>query len=161
MTPPLPGVWKIAKTQYKSKNENHCMGLFDSWNEAFWCTDYNAKKNPALCKVPFWKKSRKIAKNYHFQKLPFFGAFSLFLNKWDLPESWGFLRYYQCIKTLHLSYQTPTYDDFHFLTYNGVLEIFRPLVGGVKNQFWKFWKLFLFLVRQKASKTTSPGKSSE
>ena len=40
-----------------------------------------------------------------------------------------------CIKTLHLSYQTPPYDDFHFSTYNGFLEIFRPLVGGVKNQF--------------------------
>ena len=55
------GSEKIVKTHYKPINLIHCTGLFDISNEAFWCTDYNAK-NPALCEVLFIKKSRKTAK---------------------------------------------------------------------------------------------------
>ena len=119
--PPLPGVWKIAKTHYKSKNENHHMREFDSSNEAFWCTDYNAKNPSALQSPVLKKKSRKIAPNDYFSKIRIFCTFSWFFKKWELAESWGFLRCNQFIKTLHLSYQTPPYDDFHFLTYNGFL----------------------------------------
>ena len=136
------------------------MGVFDSSNEAFWCTDYIAKK-PSTLRSPILGKSKKITQNDHFSKMTIFCAFSWFFKKWDLAESWGCLCCNQCIKTLHLSYQTPPYDDFNFSTYNEFLKIFRTPVGGVKNQFWKFWKFFSFLVWQKASKTTSPGKSSE
>ena len=95
------------------------------------------QKTPVLCNVPFWKNTRKIAQNDHFSKITIFLRFFLIFKKWDLAESRGFLRCNQFIKTLHLSYQTPPYDDFHFLTYNWFLEIFRPPVGEVKNQFKK------------------------
>ena len=50
--PLVRGVWKIAKTHYNPKNENHCMGVFDSLNEASGCTDYNAKNlNSLQCTV--------------------------------------------------------------------------------------------------------------
>ena len=78
--------------------------------------------------------SLKIMKN-HQKNVFFFKSvilddfFGLF-TKWDFAECWGFLRCNQCIKTLHLSYQTPQSNDFHFLAYNGFLQIFRPLVRG-------------------------------
>ena len=56
---PLPGVWKIVKTHYNPKNENHRTGVFDSSNEAFWCTDYKTKK-PNSLQDPL---SLKIKKN--------------------------------------------------------------------------------------------------
>ena len=120
------------------------------------------QKTPALCKVPFKKKkSRKSAKkNGQFWKLVILGDFSWFFPKWDFAERWGFLRCNQCIRTLHLSYQTPSYDDFHFLAYNGFLQFFRPLVGGVKNQFSKFSKKKSVLLGQKAFKTMCPGTLS-
>ena len=93
-----------------------------------------------------------------FQKLPFFGSFSCCFFKWDLAESWGFLRCNQCIKTLHLSYQTPPYDDFHFSTYNGFLEIFRPLVGGSKINFENFEKYFYFYYGKRHLKPPAPEK---
>ena len=34
----LQGVWEIVKTHYNPKNKNHRTGVFDSPNEAFWCT---------------------------------------------------------------------------------------------------------------------------
>ena len=117
--------------------------------------------NPSALRSPVLEKIRKNGLIWPFFKNDLFCAFSWFFKKWDLAESWGFLRCNQCIKTLHLSYQTHPYNDFHFWTYNGFLEIFRPPVGGVKNLFWKFLKWFLFLVGQKASKTTSPGQSLE
>ena len=46
--PPLPGVWKNGPPHYTVKNENHPRGSFDSLNEAFWCTDYNAKNLSSL-----------------------------------------------------------------------------------------------------------------
>ena len=33
------------------------------------------QKTPALCEVPFWKKSRKIAQNDHFSKMKLFAIF--------------------------------------------------------------------------------------
>ena len=92
------------------------------------------QKTPALWEVPFRKKSRKTAQNDHFSKMTIFGSFSWFFKKWDLAESWGFLRCNWCIKTLHLSYQTSPYNDFNFLGYNGFLQFFRPLVAGVKHK---------------------------
>ena len=95
-----------------------------------------------------------------FQKLPFFGTFFRFFQKWDLAASWGFLRCNQCIKTLHLSYQTSPYDDFHFLAYNGFLQFFRPLVTGVKRKNVILKKKSVFLWH-KAYKTTRARKSLE
>ena len=104
--PPLPGFWKIVKTHYNPKNENHCTGRFYSSNEALWCTDYNTKNPSSL-----WSAiPEKIKKNCTKWKL--FKTWSL--KKWDLTESWGFLRCNQCIKTIHLSYQISPYNDFIF-----------------------------------------------
>ena len=41
-TPPTRHL-KNWTSHYMAKNENHSRGSLDSLNEAFWCTDYNAK----------------------------------------------------------------------------------------------------------------------
>ena len=81
------GVWKLAKT-HKPKNENHHMGMFDSSNEAFWCTDYNAK-TPALCEVLFLKKSRKTTKNRNFWRMVILG------NDFHFLGYNGFLQFFR------------------------------------------------------------------
>ena len=60
-----------------------------------------------------------------------FGGFSLFFHQRYCFKSWGFLRL-----------QTPTYDNFHFLGYNGFLQFFRPLVLGVKRKILFFSSIF-------------------
>ena len=113
-------------------------------------------KTSPLCEVSFLKKWGKTAKkciffrNAHF----FFYSFSWFFQKWDIVETRGFLRCNQCIKALHLSYQMTLSDDFHFSPYNGGVCFFRPLVGGVKIQFWNFLKLIWSLIHKTTPKTT-------
>ena len=48
---------------YMANNEKHPRGLFYSWNKAFWCTDYNAKKTLLSARVPLLKKSIKKTLN--------------------------------------------------------------------------------------------------
>ena len=48
------------------------------------------QKTPALCKVPFWKKSRKIAQNDHFAKMTIFLRFFLILNEMGPRRELGF-----------------------------------------------------------------------
>ena len=112
------------------------------------------QKTSALYKVPFLKKSRKTVKKGHFWKNGIFCGCSWFFRKWDFAESLGFLRCNQCIKTVHLSYQTAIYDDFHFSLYNGGVLFFRPLVGGVKIQFWIFFFIISFLIHKTTPKNT-------
>ena len=77
--PPVPGVWKNGPPHYMAKNENHASGLFDSLNEVFWCTDYNAKNLTSL-RSPVSEKIRKIRqklkKNFNANFLWFFLIFS-------------------------------------------------------------------------------------
>ena len=91
-----------------------------------------------------------------FEKFSFWAIFLDFFQNGTLQRAGVFLRCNQCIKTLHLSYQTPPFDHFYFSAYNGFLQFFRPLVGGVKNYFFKFSKLIPVLIWQKASKTMGP-----
>ena len=106
--PPLPGVWKFAKTHYKPKNENHRMGVFDSSNEALWCTDYNAK-NPSSLRSPIPEKIKKNGpKLPFFQKLPFFAVFLDFFRNWTSQRAGVFCvvisapkRFIWAIKHLH------------------------------------------------------------
>ena len=113
------------------------------------------RKKPHLsAKSHFWKNEEKPPKNTIFSKMPIFYGFSWFFQKWDFVESWGFLRCNQCIKTLHLSYQMTLSDDFHFSPYNGGVRFFRPLVGGVKIQFWNFWKKTSILIHKTTPKNT-------
>ena len=107
------------------------------------------QKTSSLCQVSFLKKNWKTAK-----KCSFFMFYFLFFQKWDFAESWGFLRCNHCIKTLHLSYQMTLSDDFHFSSHNGGVRFFRPLVEGVKIQFWHFLKLISSLMHQTTPKTT-------
>ena len=122
--------------------------MIDSSNEAFWCTDYNAKKTQTLCIVAFRKKSRKIAQNDNFSKNSWC-FFLTFLEMGPCRELCFFSRCNQCIKTLNLSYQTCPYNDFHFLAYNWFLQYFRPLVAGVKrkNFILKKYTQFSFGIR--------------
>ena len=116
------------------------------------------QKPPALCKVPFLKKSRKIAQNDNFKKntIFFLSLFLDFLKKWDLAESWGFLCCNQCIKTLHLSYQTPLYDDFHFSTQMGFWKIFVTRQGGSTINFENFENYFYFQYSKRHLKPPAP-----
>ena len=103
------------------------------------------------------KIKKRRQKMVIFEKWSFWAIFLDFFPKWDFKESWGFLRCNQCIEPLHLSYQTPPLDDFHFLAYNWFLEIFRPLVGGVKNKFSKIFKIiFLFYYGKRHLKPWAP-----
>ena len=129
--PPLPGVWKNGPPHYMAKNENHPRGLCDSLNEAFWCTDCNAKNLTSLRSLISVKMMKNRQKIPFFSKMPNFYGFSWSFQKWDFVESWGFLRCNQCIKTLHLSYQMTLSDDFHFSPYNGGVRFFRPLVDSL------------------------------
>ena len=104
------------------------------------------KKNPALYKVPFREKSRKIARNDHFSKITIFCGFAWFFREMKgmrpRRELGFFLCFNQCIKALHLSYKTLPYKDFHFLAYNGFLEFFRPLVAAVQRKIFILKKYF-------------------
>ena len=150
---PVRGVWKIVKTHYNPKNENLCNGVFDSSNEAFGCTGYNAKTTPTLKPVPLLKISGKTTKTVIFEKIVFLGGFLDFFQQRYIAKSWGFLRCNQCIPTLHLSYQTPPYNDFHFSGSNGFLQFFRRPVPGVKRKILFFFKIFSVFLWHKAYKT--------
>ena len=73
-----------------AKNENHASPLFDSLNEAFWCTDHNAKNLSSLQSPISEKNQEKPQKMGIFEKIIIFGVFSWFFQKCDFAESWGF-----------------------------------------------------------------------
>ena len=81
-------------------------------------------KTPSLCKVPFLKKSRKTEKNVNFWKIVILSDFSWFKKNGTRQRAGGILRCNQCIKTLHLGYQTHPYNNLHFLAQNGFLQFF-------------------------------------
>ena len=116
------------------------------------------KKPQRSAKSRFGKNQEKLPKMTIFQKWRSFCAFSWFFRKWDLAESWGFLRCNQCIKMLHLSYQTPPYNVFNFSTYNWFLKIFRPPVGGSKINFENFENNFYFYYGKRHLKPHAPEK---
>ena len=130
------------------------MGVFDSSNEAFWCTDYNAK-NPTSLQGPISKKNQeKPQKIVIFEKWLFLTIFLDFLQNGTLQRAGIFLRCIQCIKTLHLIYQTPPYDDFYFLGKKGFLQFFRPPVAGVEHKIFISRKIFSVFLWHKAYKIT-------
>ena len=137
------------------------MGVFDSSNEAFGCTGYNAKKPLLLKQYRCWKNQEKPPKTVIFEKIVFFLDFSWFFQQQYIAKSWGFLCCNQCIQTLHLSYQTPPYDDFHFSGYNGFLQFFRPPVPGVKRKILFIFKIFSVFLWHKAYKTVQKRTSVE
>ena len=73
--PPLPGVSKNRPPHYMAKNENHPRWLCDSLNEAFWCTDCNAKNLTSLWSLISEKMRKNHQKMQFFQKCPFFTVF--------------------------------------------------------------------------------------
>ena len=84
-----------------------------------------------------WKNQEKLPKMTIFPKITIFGDFSWFFQQRYIGKSWGFLRCNQCVLALHLSYQTPQSDEFHFLASNAFLQIFRPLVRGGGTAQWR------------------------
>ena len=81
--------------------------------------------------------------------MPIFYGFScFFLQKWDFVESWDFLRYNQCIKTLHLIYQMTLSDDFHFSPYKACFQ--TPGREG-KNSVLEFFFLNNFILMHKTT----------
>ena len=83
-----------------------------------------------------------------------------FFRNGTLQRTGVFLSCNQCIKTLHLSYPTPPYNNFNFLGYNGILQFFRPLVAGVKHQIFISRKIFSVFLWHKAYKITQAGNLS-
>ena len=69
---------KTSKTHYKPIKENHCMGVFDSSNDAQGYTDSNAKKTSALGVVLLMKKSVKFCPKLYFFKCLFLKIFCFF-----------------------------------------------------------------------------------
>ena len=58
----------MVKTHFNPKKENHCMGVFDSSNEASGCTDYNAKNLNFLQCTVAEKNKKNPKKKYNFFK---------------------------------------------------------------------------------------------
>ena len=76
-TPRTRGL-KLRPPHYMAKNENHARVLFDSLNEAFWCSDYNAKNLSSL-RSSISEKIRKVRQKWpFFQKWPFLWFFLIF-----------------------------------------------------------------------------------
>ena len=69
-------------------------------------------------------------------KMYFFCGFYKKNSEMGLCRELGFLRCNQCIKTVHLSYQTAIYDDLIFLLYNGGFAFSDPGTEG-KNSVLK------------------------
>ena len=111
------------------------------------------QKTPTLKTVPLLKKSGKTTKKRSFLKKMFYGGFSWFFQQLYIAKSWGFLRCNQCIQTLHLSYQTPPYNDFHFSGYNGFLQFFRPPVPGVQHKILFIFRILSVFLWHKAYTT--------
>ena len=102
------------------KNLNCCQifGL-DRSKEGFWCTECNAKNISSLqSTIP--EKNKKNGQKRSFLAiltiLTILARFSWFFHKRYSAESWGFLRYIQCTKTLHLSYQNQQSDNFSYFS---------------------------------------------
>ena len=88
---PGTGGLKIVKPHYNPKNLNHCMGVFDSSNEASGCTDHNAKNlNSLQCAVA--EKIKKKTKKFREKKFKNnrFWWFSWFFQQRYIFRSWVF-----------------------------------------------------------------------
>ena len=67
-----------------AKNENHASVLFDSLNEAFWCTDYNSKNLSSLQSPISEKNQENRPKNTIFSKISIFLEFFLIFSEMGL-----------------------------------------------------------------------------
>ena len=131
-------VWGMPQgPSTKVKIENHRMVLFDSSNEASWCTDYNAKKLE-LISMNVLEKMRLDRQKGPTKFEPFY-SFSWFFPKWYLKQSKFLHHCTQCIKTLHISLQTP-YEHEQFWKKSGKTTIrvqFFWTFLTVKSYFFK------------------------
>ena len=136
------------------------MLVFDSSNEASGCTGYNAK-TPTLKTVSLLKKSGKTTKNsYVWKNCNFWGVFLIFSATVHCTE-WRFLSCNQCIQTLHLSYQTPPYDEFHFLGLMGFYNFLDPPYREKNVKFYLFLKYFPFSYGIRHTKPPRAEQASE
>ena len=96
---------KNKPPNYMSKITNHPRGLFFlklKWSTLMHWLQSNKTRSLQSAILEKFRKNRK--KNWRFCKMVIFcGGSWFFFPKWDLAESWGFLRCNQCIKTVYLS----------------------------------------------------------
>ena len=119
--PPLPGAEIFQKPIIRQKMKIILCGCLIAQMKRFDAL-ITTQKKPQLSARSYFLKNQEKAQKMAFLKNGHFGLFFLIFSKTGLCRALGFfLRCNQCIKTLHLSYQTPRYDDFHFLAYNGSL----------------------------------------
>ena len=122
--PPLPGVWKNGPPHYTVKNENLRRGSFGSLNEAFWCTDYNAKNLSSL-QSPVSKKIKKNHKNGHFWKNGILWRFFLIFSETRLLREVRFFALFG----LDNSFLSALGPKLHFLPWE-VMQTSWPTVGA-------------------------------
>ena len=109
-------LWMVEKLDYfciNCKNFNNCLQLFNRLNEVSCHTDNNMK-NLNSFNVPLLKNPDKNKTNFFSSTITVDCGFSWFSQQQCFAKGGGFLHCNQCTKTLHLSYQTPLYKDFHF-----------------------------------------------
>ena len=151
-TPPVRGVWKFEKPHFKRKNENHCLGVYDSLNEAPGRTECNAKNlNSVRCTV-----AEKIKKNSQkwpfFQKWPFLGIFFYFFSNGTservevfcvaISVSWRFI--------WAIKHHNPM--NFIFWLLMCFYKFSDPLYGGgVHIYFWFFCFVIFLTIMHRSS----------
>ena len=86
--------------------------MFEGLYDVSWSTEFNDEETCFVLNTILEKIWKNVKKGSIFLDL-FYGQVSFFQER-SIQMSSGFLRGNQCIKTLHLSYQTALSDDFQF-----------------------------------------------
>ena len=110
--PPVQGVWKMVKTHYIPRMIIIVWGCLIAQTKRIDAL-VTTQKPPTLLNVPLLRKSGNTIKNRNFWNNGNFLDFSRLFQQWYIAKSLCFLRCFQCIQTLHLSYQTPFYNDLN------------------------------------------------
>ena len=129
--PPVRGGWQIVKTHYNQKKENHRNGVFDSSNEAFGCTGYNAKKPQLLKQYRCWKNQEKPQKKRSFLKKMFFwGVFLDFFSNCRLQRVEVFCVVISASRRFIWAIKHPRTMIFIFLDIMGFYNFLDPPYRG-------------------------------
>ena len=99
LTSPTRGL-KKGPHHYMAKNENHPRGSLDSLNEAFWCTNCNAKNLSSLQSPIFEKISKNRNKLQFFKNAHFLAVFLVFFKR-SLRFFFFFRYYWFCLGPLN------------------------------------------------------------
>ena len=131
---------------YDEKSENCPKAVFDSSKEAFWCTEFNAKKNLVPYKVWFLNKNKKKQFNQNNPKRQFFKRFFLIFSETILCKQLGF--FLQQDHSFELS-KTAFGQIFRFVIISGDPSD----LGGVKIS----WSWLIVVLQSKVKMFCDPG----